>query len=476
MNTNIIGIVLSFSFIFIVLALVTVSQKKANLGEEFSRKAIHIAVGNWILIAVYFFDSILWAAFVPLCFIVLNYISYMKQLFKAMERSADDSLGTVWYAVSLFVLTVVAFYLNMPFIAIGGILSMAYGDGFAAVIGSKWGNVTYPEKFGKKSLEGAVTVFIFIFLITSILAYLYLPVNSLLVGLVCGSIGTILELLTPNGFDNLSVPLSIGALLYLFTIGSTMTGLILNTTLTICILFLAWVVGALTAKSCVTSFILGMSLYLLGGWLVYAGLIVFAILGSGISKIGRQKKLDAAALHEREGTRGSVQVLANGLPALFFAIIYFVTQVEAFQLAALTTFAAANADTFSSEIGMISQKNPISILTFKRLAKGLSGGVSFLGLISGLIGALLIGSLALGSYPIRIILLISLIGFCGTLIDSILGSTLQAKYQIGKKITEQTTENGQKLKRISGYSVINNDVVNFISVLLTGILACFVFN
>lgn len=161
---------------------------------------------------------------------------------------------------------------------------------------------------------------------------------------------------------------------------------------------------------------------------------------------------------------------------LFFAIIYFVTQVEAFQLAALTTFAAANADTFSSEIGMLSQKNPISILTFKRLAKGLSGGVSFLGLVSGLIGALLIGSLALGSYPIRIILLISLIGFCGTLIDSILGSTLQAKYQIGKKITEQTTENGQKLKRISGYSVINNDVVNFISVLLTGILACFVFN
>ncbi len=59
MNTNIIGIVLSFSFIFIVLALVTVSQKKANLSEEFSRKAIHIAVGNWILIAVYFFDSIL---------------------------------------------------------------------------------------------------------------------------------------------------------------------------------------------------------------------------------------------------------------------------------------------------------------------------------------------------------------------------------------------------------------------------------
>lgn len=40
MNTNIIGIVLSFSFIFIVLALVTVSQKKANLSEEFSRKAI----------------------------------------------------------------------------------------------------------------------------------------------------------------------------------------------------------------------------------------------------------------------------------------------------------------------------------------------------------------------------------------------------------------------------------------------------
>ncbi|MGX7420007.1 DUF92 domain-containing protein [Carnobacterium gallinarum] len=473
---NLIGILVSFGYVFFILLMVTFLQKIVHLSEEFARKAIHILVGNWIFIALYFFDTAFWAGIVPLCFIVLNFISYQKSTFKAMERRDDHSLGTVWYAVSLFILTVLAFSLDQPYLALSGILAMTYGDGFAAVIGSHWGNVTYPAKFGNKSLEGTVTGFLFIYLVTMIVAYFYLPVNSLLVGLICGIVGTLLELLTPNGLDNLSLPLGISGLFYLFSLQPSQLGLILIVTLTISILFFAWLVGALTVKSCWTAFLLGTSLYVLSGWLIYTAMIIFAILGSGISKVGRQRKAQAASLHEREGTRGSTQVLANGFPAFIFALLFFMTKNKAFQLAALTSFAAANADTFSSEIGMLSGKNPYSILTLKPLAKGLSGGVSKLGLVSGLIGSILIGLLALGSYPLSVIGIVIGGGFFGTLLDSFLGSTLQAKYTLNEGLTEQSQVAGSPLELASGFRFITNDGVNFISVICSSLIVFFLLN
>lgn len=468
MDTNVLGVLVSFGFVFFILIAVTMIQKLVGLNEEFSRKAVHILVGNWVFLALYFFDNWIWASIVPLCFILLNAISYRKSLFTAMERGSGDSLGTIWYAVSLLILTFIAFYFVKPYVLLGGILAMAYGDGFAAVVGSRWGNVTYPAKFSEKSLEGTMTGFLFIFIVTTAVAQVYLPGNSFLIGLICGIMGTLLELLTPNGLDNLTLPLGVSGILYGFSLGQEQIGLLLNITLTVSILFLAWLVDALTARSCWTAFLLGTSLYLLSGWLIYVSMLVFAILGSGISKIGKQKKAKAASLHEREGTRSSTQVIANGLPALIFAGCYFFTKNEGFQLAALTSFAAANSDTFSSEIGMLSKGNPYSILTFQPLAKGLSGGVSLLGLGSGLLGSIFIGMLALGSYPLSTVASVIVVGFLGTILDSLLGSTVQAKYITNGIVTEQSKLAGVSLPLASGVAFITNDVVNFVSVMLSG--------
>jgi phytol kinase len=205
---NIIGIIVSFVFVFAVIGLSTVLSNKGLLDGEGSRKFIHIAVSNWWIIAMFTFDDPLWASFVPLMFVFINYISYRKNVFKAMERDGSSrDLGTVYYAISLLILAYVSFAYKVPYLGGIGILIMGYGDGFAALIGTRFGKHSF-KKYGlSKSLEGSITVFIFALLISGIFFGIYSSNHWVIKSLVVAVSATIIELLSPNGFDNLSLPL-----------------------------------------------------------------------------------------------------------------------------------------------------------------------------------------------------------------------------------------------------------------------------
>jgi len=204
---NILGIIVSFIFIFLIIGVSTFLTNKKILSGEGSRKFIHIGVANWWIIAMIFFDSPLWAAVVPALFIIINYISYKKQIFKAMERGGEKSdLGTVYYAISLFVLSIVTFWEGMnPYVGAMGILIMGYGDGFAAVIGKKYGKHKFEVMGGQKSLEGATVMFVVSFVVAFIIAQLA-GGSSLLLPLSLAMIATLVELFSPYGTDNLTVP------------------------------------------------------------------------------------------------------------------------------------------------------------------------------------------------------------------------------------------------------------------------------
>jgi hypothetical protein len=134
---NFLGIIISVLFVFIVIGISTLLTKKNILKDEGSRKFIHIGVSNWWIIAMLFFDNNIYASIVPALFVILNYISYKKNIFTAMERDGSkEDLGTVYYAISLFILSLITFKnINYSYIGALGILTMGYGDGFAAVIG-----------------------------------------------------------------------------------------------------------------------------------------------------------------------------------------------------------------------------------------------------------------------------------------------------------------------------------------------------
>jgi dolichol kinase len=134
---NIMGLIWSMAYILLILGIATVVARISKGASETSRKLIHILVGNWVFLTLLFTE--LWAVLlVPFTFIVINGLSLKYKLISAMERN-DDSLGTVYYAVSMFVLSGAGFVLGWKTLPFIGLLTMAYGDGLAAIIGKKWG-------------------------------------------------------------------------------------------------------------------------------------------------------------------------------------------------------------------------------------------------------------------------------------------------------------------------------------------------
>ncbi len=205
---NLLGILLSYLYIAIVIVFAKFFE---NYGKEASRKFIHIMLGNWWIIAMYFFDNVIYASFVPATFVIINYLSYKKDIIKVMERSDNkqEGLGTVYYAISLLILSIVTFgIIKKPELGLVAVFIMAYGDGLAAVIGKKINSFKYKIKDTEKSLAGSLTMFI----ITLIIISLYLLyINSALMvikAVVVSTIITLIEGISIKGTDNITVPIS----------------------------------------------------------------------------------------------------------------------------------------------------------------------------------------------------------------------------------------------------------------------------
>lgn len=141
-------------------------------------------------------------------------------------------------------------------------------------------------------------------------------------------------------------------------------------------------------------------------------------------------------------------------------------------LLAFAVFSAAASDTFSSEIGMMSNGKVFNILTGKAIPRGLSGGVSWPGLVAGLVGSLLLSFFALPEFGLSGMIFITILGFLGSIFDSIIGIFLQSQYLGEDGQLQDRKTDGDPIK---GFKLITNNAVNLISltlVPLSGHLFC----
>lgn len=211
---NLFGEIISFVFIAIVLISAKLFEKA---GKEASRKYIHIVLSNWWIIAMVFFDSPIWASIGPITFVFVNFASYKFNLIKSMERDEEekDGLGTVYYALTLLILSIVLFgplnrYKNIwgPTIGLAGIAVMGYSDALAAIVGRSVKSPSYTISTTKKTLAGSATMFCTTFIIISgFLAYCSIE-NWFFKALSISVIDTILEAISIKGTDNLTVPIA----------------------------------------------------------------------------------------------------------------------------------------------------------------------------------------------------------------------------------------------------------------------------
>jgi phytol kinase len=199
--------VLGFALVFGILGLAEGARRVAGLGQETTRKFVHVSVGHWILLASSIRDWRL-AVVAPSVFVVLNYLSHKRGTFAGLEREGTDTLGTVYYSMSLLLVILLLWGEGQP-----RWVAVAWGDGLAAVVGQRWGRRKYRGPGGNKSIEGSTTMLVASWVV--VISCQYWATGEIYAGIALAAavVATAVEAISPRGLDNLTVPFATIAVL-----------------------------------------------------------------------------------------------------------------------------------------------------------------------------------------------------------------------------------------------------------------------
>ncbi|ONK80637.1 uncharacterized protein A4U43_C01F20040 [Asparagus officinalis] len=225
-------------------------------------------------------------------------------------------------------------------------------------------------------------------------------------------------------------------------------------------------------------------------------LLVFFYTSSKVTRIGEEKKRGVDEGFKEGGQRNWLQVLANS--AIATILIVMAGKMTGGQDMCLNTkdsclvtclmggiighYSCCNGDTWSSELGMLSNTQPRLVTNFKIVRKGTNGGITINGLLAAAAGGFVIGLtfVLVGFFTVKcaadiawrqllVVPIAAVAGLCGSLIDSILGAMLQFSgyCTLRKKVVGKP---GPTVIKISGTNILDNNAVNALSVLLTSLL------
>lgn len=185
----------------------------------------------------------------------------------------------------------------------------------------------------------------------------------------------------------------------------------------------------LTPSGQLAASIVGLAVLLGSGKLGVTLLFVFFLSSSVLSRIRVEGKGRAG----EPGSRSAMQVVANGGVAAGFSLLALASWVPAAHYALAGSLAAATADTWATEIGSAGRWPTWSVVGRGRVATGDSGGVSIPGTLGGIAGAALISVVAAlvarpGAGADDWIVVGILAGTAGMFVDSILGATLEDRF------------------------------------------------
>lgn len=233
------------------------------------------------------------------------------------------------------------------------------------------------------------------------------------------------------------------------------------------IALVAWRARSLTFGGAVAAVAMG-TVAVAAGWAWGILLVLYFVSSSALSHFRkRDKEAAAAGRVEKSGERDSIQVLANGGVFMLAAMAYIGDSRLFWQLAGAGALAASAADTWATEIGVLSRTRPRSILTLRPVDPGVSGGVTMRGTLAAIAAAVLMGLVvrALG-WPVPAAIAAFAGGVAGCMLDSVLGASLQSRRHCDA--CDQATEArihrcGSATKHVGGVAVLNNDGVNFLA-------------
>lgn len=214
---NILLMLFCYVYILILILVSSKMDKLLNISRKSSRKFLHIMIGNLPFVIPFFtlnmFPTLIAGSFILVTFLASPY-SPFDNIGRRLKGLADiteegHQLGLVFYAISYTFLAL--FFTPKPYVIAAGILSMAYGDAAASMVGEKYGRRKY-KLAAEKSLEGSAAMFLVTFASFSAslaffsVLYPLSLIDKILPALAVATIATLVEGFSPMGFDNLTVP------------------------------------------------------------------------------------------------------------------------------------------------------------------------------------------------------------------------------------------------------------------------------
>ncbi|KAI7863077.1 integral membrane protein DUF92-domain-containing protein [Spinellus fusiger] len=243
---------------------------------------------------------------------------------------------------------------------------------------------------------------------------------------------------------------------------------------------------SLTLGGCGAAFALGMVTFSSNSFFFTAILLVFFLSSTKLTKFKAERKKQLEADYEQSSQRNVTQVICNGLTGgVAVGLTYCLKETPVCSGLSLWYkvcmgvymghYACCAGDTWASELGILNKGWPILITRLTKVPPGTNGGVSPLGLAASLAGGGAMGLtgalvLWLESPCYRMdfawIVLGALAGLGGSLVDSVLGATVQQTlYSKDKKMIVSQPEKDTQV--LNGYDLLDNHQVNFVSSLVT---------
>jgi uncharacterized protein (TIGR00297 family) len=404
--------------------------------SEAARKALHIGMAGFALLL----PSLTWvqaalAAGVACLFNAFLLPRATPHFLRKEERNRGFSIGITLYAATVLLL-IVLFRRNLP-VAAAGWGYLAFGDGFATLVGMAIGGPRLPWN-ARKTLSGLLGYVVFGFLGASLLYGIVssrVPYSSELICLFAAALaGAAVESLPSELDDNVLPPLVGAAVLAcLLQTGAgwadvlepgALRGALVALGINAAVSGIALALRLVRPSGALAGALLGTVILAFGGAPLYLLLWVFFGVGTLATRFRKSRKEAMGKAEERGGRRGAANVLANVSVAAFCALVAgLAPRGDVYRLAAAAALATALMDTVGTEVGQAVASPTALLPDLRRVPAGTDGAVSVAGTLAGFAAAALLAALGVACFVLTAkgAVAVALAAALGTAVESLLG-------------------------------------------------------
>lgn len=229
-------------------------KKKDKISSFTARKAVHLLAGLVVILVPFFTRPLgtFWAVLIAFSMTIIVYksekgskVKLLEDFYQAIGEEAEEKLkraylqGPFHYAVSItllvsifaiiqligFIIPIIPWQ-NQMYVAISGLLILFISDTLASLVGKKYGKIKINLSWTGtvRSLEGSLVFFISAFLLAFFSLFIFGYLASTLTlpaviiySIIIAAIGTIVEILSPSTWDDLTVPIITTIIFFIFT-------------------------------------------------------------------------------------------------------------------------------------------------------------------------------------------------------------------------------------------------------------------